>query len=49
MEQFYRYQGVFILVLYALMFTGALSGPLSITFKMPVLTEFCGLHNCRSI
>ncbi len=29
MEQFYRYQGVFILVLYALMFTGALSGPLS--------------------
>ena len=29
MEQFYRYQGVFVIILYVLMFTGALSGPLS--------------------
>lgn len=28
MEQFYRYQNVFMIVLFALMFTGALSGPL---------------------
>lgn len=28
-QQFYRHQGVFVIVLYAMMFTGVLSGPLS--------------------